>query len=188
MSQNSSETCTCTHEAILLYPSSTEAVLEVFQATIGTLDSIVAALEQANYVEAQAKALGDTAEAAVLLASEAIKAILETDEAYVEGFEDGYEEGCEDGYEEGREDGYDEAACDLTDDDEIEVPTQLFHCTECDSIDDLVVLSSETGDKLCPVCGTAMEPYVLDEDPEDADDPETPGGTGEKDDEEASDE
>jgi rubrerythrin len=163
-------------EEIEVYAPSIEAILSVFDATTNTLDGVIAALGQDLYTEAQATALGNTAEAVVLLASDTIKAILETGEAYEEGWDDGYDEGAEDGYEEAVDDLVDDDDYIFEDEDD-EIPTQLFYCDECDKINDNVLISSETGDKLCPICGGVVSAYYLDDDDDEHGEPKDGGGT-----------
>jgi hypothetical protein len=168
-------------EELILHPT-IEAILSVFDATTNTLDGIVEALSGEMYDEAQPKALGNPADAAVLLASDTIKAIVEVSTAYDDGFDEGYDVGEEDGYEEG----YNEATDDLIEAEngccDFEgTPTQVFQCPVCDKVTDRVLLSSETGDKLCPRCGSAMIAYDLDyEDDDETVETKTTDGTNDE--------
>jgi len=153
------------HEDLILDDEPAATILAIFDTTADLLGDIVYALDGNLYIESQAKALADTAEAAVLFACETYKALEAADLAY------------ELGYQDGAEDGYDEAVSDLIDEDDDDnfdydpdfdddvcfgIPTQVFHCTYCDRISDNVCLSSETGDKLCPICGSVVLPYDID--------------------------
>jgi rubrerythrin len=147
------------NEELILHPPIIEAYLGIFDSTMDTLDRVITALDRDIYAETQAKALGDIADAAVLLACETYKVI----------------DGAYDPYESGLEDGYDEAVCELFDDeddweddgecadaDQISLldsePTALY-CEACNQI----INSQDTTANLCPACSKPLVEYQSDE-------------------------
>jgi len=142
----------CEPEIIEVHIPTVEAVLSVADEVLAILGSAVGVINRDIYTPEQAKAAADIADATVLFGMDAIKAIVQANEAF------------DAGYDEGHEDDYDEAATDYVVDNEEEtcnncnwpgVETSFFQCPneDCGHIGDTIMENSENGDKICTQCG-----------------------------------